>query len=115
MTALYRADTTLLTVLRVECPDGTKYPAADADGTTIYDNMTHFPTEAEAWERLMREVEAGVSLAGSRVLEVRSRLQDANQYAADQAVEYATVRDRYRDWRRAQEQSIEPLDEECDE
>ena len=114
MTHLYRADTTLLTVVRVECPDGTKYPADDADGETIYDN-THFPTESEAWRRLMSEAQAGVSLAGSRVKDARSRLLDANQYAADQAVEYATARDRYRDWRRAQEQSIEPLDEECDE
>ena len=114
MTHLYRADTTLLTVVRVECPDGPKNAVEDADGCTIYVN-THFPTEAEAWERLMREVEAGVSLAGSRVLEVRSRLRDANQYAADQTAEYVTARDRYRDWQRAQEQSIEPLDEECDE
>lgn len=56
-----------------------------------------------------------VSLAGSRVLEVRSRLQDANQYAADQAAEYTTVRDRYRDWQRAQGQASEPTDEVCDE
>jgi hypothetical protein len=114
MTHLYRADTTLLNVLRVECPDGTKNAVQDADGCTIYVN-THFKTEAEAWRRLMDEVEAGVSLAGSRVLEVRSRLLDANQYAANQAAEYATVRDRYRDWRRAQEQASEPVDEECDE
>jgi Flp pilus assembly protein TadG len=63
----------------------------------------------------MAEVEAGVSLAGSRVLEVRSRLQDANQYAADQAAEYATARDRYRDWQSAQEQASEPAEGECDE
>ena len=113
MPHLYRADTTLLNVLRVECPED-PWGELDADGCTIYVN-THFTTEAEAWRRLMDEVEAGVSLAGSRVLEVRSRLQDANQYAADQAAEYTTARDRYRDWRRAQEQASEPVAEECDE
>jgi hypothetical protein len=113
MTALYRADTTLLTVVKAECPDD-PWGELDADGCTIYVN-THFKTEAEAWEKLMREVEAGVSLAGSRVLEVRSRLQDANRYAADQAAEYTTVRDRYRDWQRAQENPELPTEELCDE
>lgn len=114
MPHLYRADTTLLTVVRVECPRDTRNAFQDADGNTICVN-THFTTEAEAWCKLMREVSAGVSLAGSRIQEARNRLLDANQYAAEQAVEYRIVRDRYRDWQRAQEQASEPVDEECDE
>jgi len=114
MTYLYRADTTLLNVLRVECPEGTAYPAQDADKKTIFEN-THFADAADAWSRLMGEVEAGVSLAGSSVQQIRKRLQDANQRAADAVVEYATVRDRYRKWQRAREQAGEPAEGECDE
>lgn len=75
MPHLYRADTTLLNVLLVECPDD-PWGELDADGCTIYVN-THFKTEAEAWRRLMDEVEAGVSLAGSSVLQSRSIVVNA--------------------------------------
>jgi hypothetical protein len=110
---LYRADAEQLKPVRVLCPDG-RYPARDAEGYCVFVN-SHFDTEQEAWQYLLDNAEAGVSLAGGRVKEARQRVLEANQYAAEMAVEFQTVRDHYRDFVRAQEQLAEPVDEECDE
>jgi hypothetical protein len=110
---LYRADTDLLRPVRVHCPDG-RYPAHDADGKIVYEN-THFDSERDAWECLFRNAQAGVSLAGGRVKEARQRVLEANQYAADMAVEFETVRDGCRDFARAQESMDIPTEELCDE
>lgn len=90
---LYRADTDLLKPVRVLCPDG-RYPAHDAEGHQVFDN-SHFETEQEAWKHLLDNAEAGVSLAGGRVKEARQRVLEANQYAADMALEFETVQDGY--------------------
>jgi hypothetical protein len=114
---LYRADDKQLKPVRVLCPRG-RYPERDAEGHQVFVN-SHFDTEQEAWQRLLDNAEAGVSLAGGRVKEARQRVLDANQYAAEMAVEFQTVRDQYRDFVRAQEDADEtPQDvvgEECDE
>lgn len=50
-------DTHTWRVLRVECPNGMKYPEQDSDGRTIYVN-SHYATEAEAMESLIRNAKA---------------------------------------------------------
>lgn len=110
---LYRADTDQLKPVRVHCPDG-HYPHCDADGHQVFVN-THFDTEQEAWQNLLDNAQAGVSLAGGRVKEARQRVLDANQYAADMAVEFEAVRDNFRDWQRARENMDIPTEELCDE
>jgi hypothetical protein len=109
---LYRADADQLKPVWVHCPEG-RYPAKDADGQVVYIN-SHFDTEAAAWKNLLDNSEAGVRLAGSQVKRAKQQLLEANQDAADQAAEFATVRDNYRDWQRARE-NMEPIGEECDE
>ena len=98
---LYRADDKQLKPVRVLCPRG-RYPERDAEGHQVFVN-SHFDTEQEAWQRLLDNAEAGVSLAGGRVQQARQRVLEANQYAAEMAVEFATVRDHYRDWERDRE------------
>jgi len=110
---LYRADDKQLRPVRVLCPDG-RYPVYDADGHQVFDN-SHFDTEQEAWQHLLYNAEAGVSLAGGRVKEARQRVLEANEYAAEMAVEFQTVRDHYRDWERARDTSDAPVEELCDE
>jgi hypothetical protein len=78
---LRRADTKQWKAVLVECPDGGSFPEQDADGEVIYSN-THFETEAQAWRRLEKEVLAGVSLAGSAVVEAEAALQRARERAA---------------------------------
>jgi hypothetical protein len=111
---LYRADDKQLKPVRVLCPDG-RYQHRDAEGHQVFVN-SHFDTEQEAWQHLLDNAEAGVSLAGGRVKEARQRVLDSNQYAAEMAVEFQTVRDHYRDFVRAQENAEPfPLEELCDE
>ena len=110
---LYRADDKLLKPIRVHCPNG-RYPAKDADGQVVYIN-SHFDTEAAAWKSLLDNSQAGVSLAGSQVKRAKQQLLEANQDAAEQAAEFATVRDNYRDFVRARENADLPVEELCDE
>lgn len=113
---LYRADDKQLKPVRVLCPEG-RYPERDTEGHQVFVN-SHFDTEQEAWQHLIDNAEAGVSLAGNRVKTARQMVLDANEYAADMAVEFQAVRDNYRDFVRAQEDAQSPPDimgEECDE
>jgi len=106
---LWRADTKQLKPVLVVCPHG-GYPADDADGISIYNN-THFSTEAEAWDRLKAEADAGVSLAASDISEARSRLDKAHLRAANAVVKFARVRDNYLDWQREAATEEEPCEE----
>lgn len=85
---MYRVDTENWTVVEVACPKGTRYLEHDGDGRTIYEN-THFLRERDAVNRLRSEAEAGVSLAASRVVQMRAGLAKAEHDAADAAVALA--------------------------
>lgn len=107
---LWRADLDQLKPVLVDCPRG-GWPNDDADGHKIFDN-THFATEVAAWDKLIAESSAGVSLAGSRVEECRQKLDHANVLAAQAAVEFARVREHHNAWTR---QAQQPEDDPCDE
>ena len=110
---LYRADDKQLKPVRVLCPNG-RYPERDAEGHQVFVN-SHFDTEQEAWQHLLDNAEAGVSLAGNRVKTARQMVLDANEYAAEMAVEFETVRDHYRAWQRSRDTSDFPMEQLCDE
>jgi hypothetical protein len=85
---LWKYHTATGTVRRVE---GKPYPGKDEDGETCYDN-SHFKTEEEAWAAMVRDAEAGVSLAGSAVQSARKKMEEAEKDAASACADYAVVR-----------------------
>ena len=110
---LYRADTKQLKPVRVACPHG-RYPAKDADGETVYAN-THFANEKAAWEHIHDDVMAEISLAGCGVETARAELLQANQRAADVAIEYSTYRENLDAWERTQDAAHDQDGPEGDE
>ena len=88
---LYRYDTASATVIETE---GDGWPGHDADGVQIFDN-THFKTKREAWDKMLRDAEAGVSLTARSVRDMRDKLTKAEADAATAAIDWAAVRDAY--------------------
>ncbi|WP_376956440.1 hypothetical protein ABNQ39_00305 (plasmid) [Azospirillum sp. A26] len=84
----------------VEC-EVPAYPNADADGCTIYEN-THFLSEAEAWERVLAEHDAGLSLEARRVKNLRAELEAAEKSTATAAILATEAREAFRQWERRQ-------------
>jgi hypothetical protein len=68
------------------------YPHKTASGETQYDN-TFFDTELEAWEALLRETEAGLSLDTSARKQARANLEKITQQLADTAERLIVVRE----------------------
>lgn len=93
---LFIYDSDLGTVSEIE---GTPWPGKDANGETCYEN-SHFKTEAEAWEAMIKDVSAGVSLSGLDVDSVRKRLRAHEERAATCCVQFARANDNYRQWMR---------------
>jgi len=88
----------------VECAE-VGYPNSDARGRVQYDN-THFDTEDEAWERLVSDAAAWVSLTGDDVQHARSILRHAEEKAGRAAEHFAAVTVGARKFRR--QRSAEP-------
>ena len=84
---LYRYDTKTASVIQTE---GEGWPHADTDGRTIYDN-THFKTEREAWDYMLRDAEAGLRLDADKVHRLRIELAKAESQAATSAIEWAAI------------------------
>jgi len=74
----------------------------DEAGRFIYDN-THFATEREAWESLLREFQAGVKLGASAVNQQRSALDQTEKKLVEDALRYAEVLESFRKWESEQE------------
>jgi hypothetical protein len=91
---LFIYDSTKGTINEIE---GTPYPGKDANGDICYEN-THFKTEAEAWQAMIAEVAAWVSLSGNKVALARSRLRDFEEKAATCCVQYFKAQENYRRW-----------------
>ena len=79
---LWKRDTKNWTVRQVE---GEPYPGEDSEGDTCYEN-THFADEQDAWDSLLSEAKAWVSLAAGRVIRTRGELRCAECEAADAVV-----------------------------
>lgn len=63
---------------------------------------THFRTEAEAWDSILRSVAAGVKLAGGEVQRAKEQLAKAERQAGEAAVEFKTALDNHRAWKEKQ-------------
>lgn len=74
----------------VKAVEGEPWPGTDADGDTCFVN-SHFATEGEAWDAMVRDVSAGVSIAARIVEQVREELRQAETKAATAAIEFARV------------------------
>jgi hypothetical protein len=72
---VWKADRSKTAPIQVEC-EVFSWPNQDADGETIYDN-SHFTNEDDAWETIIANHKAGVSLACMEVNQLRSELTKA--------------------------------------
>jgi len=72
-------------------------PAFTKGGMKCYVN-THFKTEEEAWESIIRSVDAGIKLAGSAVELAEAQQRTAYEYAGKAAIEYKSAHENYRRW-----------------
>ncbi len=88
MQTLWYADTSRMEVREVQ---GTAWPDNDSEGNQIYEN-SHYKTEAKAWDCVLRNAEAGVKLGAAMVVNCRQRLLEAEQRAAQDAVNYAKAK-----------------------
>ncbi len=84
---LYKTDTKLWTVREVE---GNPYPGMDSDGEPCYVN-THFKTELEAWDEIVRQAEAYIKLASYTINQLLADVEKAHEQAADAARVLDTV------------------------
>lgn len=67
----------------VDCPNG-KWPAKDVEGDPVCVN-THFDSEDDAWEKLIREYEAGLELGVRARKDLTFKLEVATKQLADDA------------------------------
>ena len=86
---IYRGTDGDLEPVEMECEEF-GYPKRTTDGEIMYSN-THFKTELEAWNSIIKSVEAGVSLAGDTVLSCQRGLRRANERAGQAAADYSRV------------------------
>lgn len=80
----------------VEC-ETPGWPNRDIDGNTMYDN-THFPTEAEAWKRVLAEADAHVEMEARHVQHLRQTLQDEEKKLVEAVLKQREAIDNHRDW-----------------
>ncbi len=94
----YTFDTDSGTIVTVECAKR-GHPHRDELGNTQYDN-THFDTPDEAWEKLIREAKAGLSINTSSVSNLRENLAKAEKRLADSAIKLQTAEENFRQFKR---------------
>jgi hypothetical protein len=97
VTDAWFADTETLRPRAVTCAE-LKAFVRDSDGRTICVN-THFATEAEAWDKVLREAAAGLSLSASEVRECRARLERAEKATVDAALARDSAERAFADWK----------------
>ena len=81
--------------IKCVCDDKFGYPnyCTDESGKNdkMYDN-THFLEKEKAWYSIYRSVRAGISLSGSRVIQAKKQLEEAEKEAGNAVTEYELVR-----------------------
>lgn len=100
MQTLYRTDKT--TVTAVEC-DHPEWPNLDADGKPIYNESTHFVSEADAWQELLENAEFKMNRALDRVQAIGQELHQAEQYALQRAAEFKAAKIQFTAWQEKQD------------
>jgi hypothetical protein len=83
----------------LEAPECTSYDAEnerDAKGRKVYVN-SHYETLEEAWEHLVKDADAQVSLAGRDVDNARQSLNRAYKEAGEACARWRKIRDNMKD------------------
>jgi len=83
MIKVYTYDYHTACVVEREC-ETFGYPNRCTNGETMYEN-SHFLTPREAWDKLVREIEAGMGLDASEREQARRRFDKATTALADAA------------------------------
>jgi hypothetical protein len=78
---------------------GTGYPDKDWDGKYIFEN-SHFVYAADAWEAMLAERAAHVSLSGRSVADAKRELAKAEKEAGNAAELFALAKDNFDRWKR---------------
>jgi hypothetical protein len=91
---LWKADSSLTSPLQVTADSPGTWPGHDDNGDQIYVN-THFKLEADAWESLIRNVKAYVSLAGSALADAKERVAKCEQECGKAAIQFGEVNKNY--------------------
>lgn len=100
MHTVWTASDDRTSVVPVECEEP-GYPHRDVHGVTMYEN-THFLSEADAWDHLLRNAKAGLSLATRDLAARRSRVREAEQAVVAAAEELHAAEENHERWSRGQ-------------
>lgn len=73
---------------------GAAYPLTDVEGRPLFVN-THFDTEKEAWEYLLKNAEAGMSMAQRDYEQAKRTVETAKTELAEDASRVVQIRDGY--------------------
>lgn len=99
---VYTYDYEAATVVEREC-EVFGYPHRDSAGAIQYSNR-HFRTPREAWDKLIAELEAGLSLGASARNDARTRLERVTGELADAAERLVKAKSGLEDFTRSVEQ-----------
>jgi hypothetical protein len=81
------------------------YPHCDSEGNQIFDN-THFTSLDAAWKKTIAEHRAGMSLAATRVQDLRDQLKNAESRLVEAALFHEAVRQANEDYTRLKSSGI---------
>lgn len=95
---VYKWNTEAPHPIAVEC-DKPGFPHFDADGEMMFDN-THFATEEEAWEALVQDREAGLSLSARELRRLQAKVREITDETAEAGAQLVEVRKNYERWKR---------------
>lgn len=96
MITVWRGTDGDLQPVKMEC-EGLAYPNLTSTGEQMWSN-THFKTEAEAWNSILKSVVSGIARAAGYVKGAQSALTAAQEQAGDAAVALVAAHDNYDRW-----------------
>jgi len=94
---IYRGNDGDTEPVEMECEEF-GYPHNTTCGEEMYDN-THFKTEQEAWDSILKSVKAGVELVGRDIVLAENYLRGTEKMAAEIAKSFAEANGKYEIWK----------------
>lgn len=94
MITVWRGSDGDLEPVKMECEE---HAECTTRGERMWTN-THFRTEAEAWNSVLKSVVAYIALASRSVEQARARLSAAEKQSADAVVAFVAAHDNYERW-----------------
>lgn len=96
MITVWRGTDGDLEPVKMEC-EAFGYPNYTGTGERMWDN-SHFRTEAEAWNSILKSVMAYIALAARNVEHARGKLSAAEKESADACIAFVAAHDNYERW-----------------